>query len=175
MDLMKRLAELYEEDTRDKVVSDKVVSDKVVSDDVIHSITFSKDFIDKSISYSEDDILYNNESDDDGEIVTVADRSNYSRSTTKRYNVKYHIAKQIIKFNFTVAEQQLFWQLIKPFLNIKIPGRQKNIKFDFIFVKIFNLMTISDDRKQYLISLCKPVKCKSVKQKYELIYNNIIS
>jgi hypothetical protein len=130
--------------------------------------------IDKSVGYSEDDILYNNESDDD-EIVTVADRSNYSRPTTGKYNVKYHIAKKITKFNFTVAEQQTFWQLIKPFLNIKIPGRQKNMKFDFIFVKIFNLMTISDDRRQSLISLCKPVKCKSVKRKYEEIYKNIIS
>ncbi len=79
MDLMKLLAELYKEDTKDEVM---------------HSITFSKDFIDKSVGYNEDDILYNIESDDDGEIVTVADRSNYSRPTTKRYNAKYHIAKK---------------------------------------------------------------------------------
>ncbi len=52
----------------------------------------SNNMIDKSAGYSEDDILYNNESDD--EIVTVADRSNYSRPTTGKYNVKYHIAKE---------------------------------------------------------------------------------
>ncbi len=135
-------------------------------------ITISNDMIDKSVGYSEDDILYNNESDDD-EIVTVVDRSNYRRPG--KYNAKYHIEKKIIKFDFTVAEQQIFWQLIRPFLNINIPGRQKNIKYDFIFAKILNLMTISDDRRQYLISLCKPVQCKFVKQKYEEIYNNIIS
>jgi hypothetical protein len=160
MDMMKRLAQLYEEDTSDSV------SDKVT--------TISNDMIDKSVGYSEDDILYNNESDD-GEIVTVADRSNYRRPTTGKYNAKYHIAKKILKFAFTVAEQQIFWQLIRPFLNINIPGRQKNIKYDFIFAKIFNLMTISDDRRQYLISLCKPVRCQSVKLKYEEIYNSIIS
>ncbi len=151
----------YEEDTRDSVASDKV-------------ITISNNMIDKYVGYSEDDILYNNESDD-GEIITVVDRSNYRRPTTGKYNVKYHIAKKIMKFNFTITEQQIFWQLIRPFLNINILGRQKNIKFDFIFIKIFNLMTISNDRRQYLISLCKPVLCKSVKQKYEEIYNNIIS
>ncbi len=158
--MIKRLAQLYEEDTSD--------SDKVAS----NNIAITNDMIDKSVGY---DILYNNESDDDDKIVTVVDRSNYRRPTTGKYNVKYHIAKKIMKFNFTVAEQQVFWQLIRPFLNINIPGRQKNIKFDFIFVKIFNLMTISDDRRQHLISLCKPVKCKYVKQKYEEIYNNIIS
>jgi len=163
MDMMKRLAQLYEEDASDNIASD---SDKVAS----NNIAITNDMIDKSVGY---DILYNNESDD--EIVTVADRSNYHRPTTGKYNVKYHIAKKIMKFAFTVPEQQMFWQLIRPFLNINIPGRQKNIKFDFIFVKIFNLMTISDDRRQHLISLCKPVRCKYVKQKYEEIYNSIIS
>ena len=161
MNMMKRLAQLYEEDTSHTITSDKVVSNKITDNITITN----NNFIDKSVGYSEDDILYNNESDDDGEIVTVADRSNYSRPTTERYNAKYHIAKKIMKFNFTVAEQQIFWQLIRPFLNINIPGRHKNIKFDFIFVKIFNLMTISDDRRQYLISLCKPAKCKSIKTK----------
>ncbi len=156
MNMMKRLAQLYEEDTSDKIA------------------TISNNMIDKSVGYSEDDILYNNESDE-SEIVTVADRSNYRRPTTGKYNAKYHIAKKILKFDFTIAEQQIFWQLIRPFLNINIPGRHKNIKYDFIFAKIFNLMTISDDRRQYLISLCKPVLCKYVKQKYEEIYNSIIS
>ncbi len=160
MDLMKRLAQLYAEDT-------------TARDFISRDIT-NNHFIDKSAGYSEDDILYNNESDD-GEIVTVVDRSNYNRPTTGKYNVKYHIAKKILKFDFTIAEQQIFWQLIRPFLNINIPGRHKNIKYDFIFAKIFNLMTISDDRRQYLISLCKPVLCKYVKQKYEEIYNSIIS
>ncbi len=79
MDLMKRLAELYAEDTSTKVASD--------------NITITSDMIDKSVGYSEDDILYNNESDD-GEIITVVDRSNYRRPTTGKYNVKYHIAKK---------------------------------------------------------------------------------
>ncbi len=76
MDLMKLLAQLYEEDTSD-------VSDKVAT---ITNNNF--------VGYSEDDILYNNESGDDDEIVTVVDRSNYSRPTTERYNAKYHIAKK---------------------------------------------------------------------------------
>ncbi len=172
MDLMKRLAQLYAEDT----TAGDFISRDITNNTITDNITITNNhFIDKSAGYSEDDILYNNESDDDDKIVTVVDRLNYSRPTTGKYDVKYHIAKKIIKFNFTVPEQQLFWQLIKPFLNINISGRQKNIKFNFIFVKIFNMMTISDDRRQYLISLCKPIKCKSVKQKYEEIYNNIIS
>ncbi len=153
MSLIERLALIYSDDF---VPVNNVTDDRFV------------DFID----HTENDILYNYNDDDEDDVVVS--KKYLSRPTTGRYDVKYHIAKKILKFNFSVAEHQIFWQLIRPFLNLKVQGQQRNIKYDFIFVKIFNLMTVDDTRKLHLISLCKPVKCKSVLMKYEQIYNNII-
>jgi len=91
----------------------------------------------------------------------------YRKSVYKR---KYHIDNMLFKFGLDYDEHTKFLEYFKKVEIIKAPNKKRSIKFDFIFMKIFEMMKLPDKAK-----ICKVVKSKCIIKRYEKFWANVIS